>query len=193
MDETLALPSEKAVKLALRTQQIIAHEILAGLPMDPLGGSYYVEAVTDAMEQGAEEYFQKIDALGGVVPAIEAGFFQREIARAAFTYQQEIERRERIIVGINDFVEDGEEIAIPILKIEEDKISGVQSRKLAALRKRRDAKLAQECLDNIKEAAEKGENIMPHLIAGAHALCTLGEMVRILSSVYSEYEEPAFF
>ncbi len=193
MDETLALPSEKAVKLALRTQQIIAHEILAGLPIDPLGGSYYVEAVTDAMEQGAEEYFRKIDALGGVIPAIEAGFFQREIARAAFTYQQEIERGERIIVGINEYVEEGEGIEIPILKIEEDKISEVQNRKLAALRKRRDAKRAQECLDNIKEATEKGENVMPYLIEAAHAYCTLGEMVRVLSEVYSEYEEPAFF
>jgi len=193
MDETLALPSEKAVKLALRTQQIIAHEILAGLPIDPLGGSYFVEAVTDAMEQGAEEYFQKIDAMGGVVPAIEAGFFQREIARAAFTYQQEIERGERIIVGINDYVEEGEGIEIPILKIEADKIGEVQSRKLSALRKRRDAKRAQECLDNIKEVTEKGENVMPYLIKGAHAYCTLGEMVRVLSEVYSEYEEPAFF
>jgi methylmalonyl-CoA mutase N-terminal domain/subunit len=193
MDETLALPSEKAVKMALRTQQIIAHEILAGLPIDPLGGSYHVEAVTDAMEQGAEEYFQKIDAMGGVVPAIEAGFFQREIARAAFTYQKEIERGERIIVGINEYVDEGGGIEIPVMKIEEDKIGEVQSRKLSALRKRRDAKRAQECLDNIKEVTEKSENVMPHLIAGAHAYCTLGEMVRVLSEVYSEYEEPAFF
>jgi methylmalonyl-CoA mutase N-terminal domain/subunit len=193
MDETLALPSEKAVKMALRTQQIIAHEILAGLPIDPLGGSYHVEAVTDAMERGAEEYFQKIDAMGGVVPAIEAGFFQREIARAAFTYQKEIERGERIIVGINEYVDEGGGIEIPVMKIEEDKIGEVQSRKLSALRKRRDAKRAQECLDNIKEVTEKSENVMPHLIAGAHAYCTLGEMVRVLSEVYSEYEEPAFF
>jgi methylmalonyl-CoA mutase N-terminal domain/subunit len=193
MDETLALPSEKAVKLALRTQQIIAHEIVGGLPIDPLGGSYYVEAVTDAMEEGAEKYFEQIDALGGVVPAIEVGFFQKEIANAAFVYQQEIERKERIIVGVNDYVEEGEEIEIPILRIEEDQVGKLQSRKLAALRKRRDAKRAQESLDNIKEATEKGENIMPHLIDGAHAYCTLGEMVDVMREVYSEYEEPAFF
>ncbi|MFH1010446.1 MAG: methylmalonyl-CoA mutase family protein [bacterium] len=193
MDETLALPSEKAVKLALRTQQIIAHEIVGGLPIDPLGGSYYVEAMTDAMEEGAEKYFRQIDALGGVVPAIEAGFFQKEIARAAFTYQKEIERNERIIVGVNDYVEEGEEIEILLLKVEEDEVGQVQNKKLVALRRRRDNKRAQECLDNLKEAAEKGENVMPHLIEGAHAYCTLGEMVRVLSEVYSEYEEPAFF
>jgi methylmalonyl-CoA mutase N-terminal domain/subunit len=193
MDETLALPSERAVKFALRTQQIIAHEIVGGLPIDPLGGSYYVEAVTDAMEEGAEKYFQQIDALGGVVPAIEVGFFQKEIANAAFVYQQEIERKERIIVGVNDYVEEGEEIEIPILRIEEDQVGKVQSRKLAALRQRRDAKRAQESLDNIKDATEKGENIMPHLIEGAHAYCTLGEMVDVMREVYSEYEEPAFF
>ena len=193
MDETLALPSEKAVKLSLRTQQIIAHEILAGMPIDPLGGSYFVEAVTDTMEEGAEDYFQRIEALGGVVPAIEAGFFQREIAKAAFIYQKEIENNERIIVGVNDYVEDDGQLEIPILKIEEDEVGQVQIRKLSELKQHRDKKRAQECLDNIKAATEKGENVMPHLIDGAHAYCTLGEMVDVLAEVYSVYEEPAFF
>ncbi|MBU1706719.1 methylmalonyl-CoA mutase [bacterium] len=193
MDETLALPSEKAVKLSLRTQQIIAHEIFAGMPIDPLGGSYFVEAVTDAMEEGAEDYFQRIDALGGVVSAIEAGFFQREIAKAAFTYQKEIENNERIIVGVNDYIEDGGQLEIPIMKIEEDEVGQIQNRKLTELKQHRDEKHVQECLDNIKAVTEKGENVMSHLIDGAHAYCTLGEMVNVMAEVYSVYEEPAFF
>ena len=120
MDETLALPSDKAVKIALRTQQIIAYE--TGVPnvVDPLGGSFYLESLTDKMEKEAEEYFLKIDSLGGVIPALENGFFQREIAESAYRYQQELDRKEKIIVGINDFVEEEEKIEIPILKISKE-------------------------------------------------------------------------
>ena len=193
MDETLALPSEKAVTLAMRTQQVLRHEIVAGAPIDPLGGSYFVEWMTDVMEDGAEKYFERIEAMGGVIPAIENGFFQREIANAAFVYQQEIDRNERIIVGVNKYQMDDEQIEIPLLKIEQDEIQRHQSGKLDRLRKRRDARRVQECLDNIKQAAARDENVMPQLLAGAHAYCSLGEMVNVLKEVYSEYEEPVTF
>ncbi|MBU0509514.1 methylmalonyl-CoA mutase [bacterium] len=193
MDETLALPSEKAVTLAMRTQQVIRHEVVAGAPIDPLGGSYFVEWMTDRMEKGAEEYFQKIEALGGVVRGIEGGFFQREIAHAAFRYQQEIDEGRRVIVGVNKYQVEGEELEIPILKIEENEVQKRQSTRIAALRRRRDAKRAQECLDRIKQDAEADKNIMPSLIASAHAYCTLGEMVDTLKEVYSEYEETVAF
>ena len=193
MDETLALPSEKAVTLAMRTQQVIRHEVVAGAPIDPLGGSYFVEWMTDTMEAGAEKYFERIAAMGGVIPAIENGFFQREIANAAFAYQQEIDRGERVIVGVNKYQMDDEQIEIPLLKIEEEAIQRHQSGKLNRLRQRRDARRAQECLDQIKLAAERDENVMPHLVDAAHAYCTLGEMVNILKEVYSEYEEPVAF
>jgi methylmalonyl-CoA mutase N-terminal domain/subunit len=193
MDETLALPSEKAVTLAMRTQQVLRHEVVAGAPIDPLGGSYFVEWMTDTMEAGAEKYFERINAMGGVIPAIESGFFQREIANAAFIYQQEIDRGERVIVGVNKYVMENEQLEIPLLKIEAAEIQRHQSDKLSRLRRRRDARRAQECLDHIKLAAEREENVMPHLVAGAHAYCTLGEMVNVLKEVYSEYEEPVAF
>lgn len=193
MDETLALPSEKAVTLAMRTQQVLRHEVLAGAPIDPLGGSYFVEWMTDKMEAGANEYFERIDAMGGVVQAIESGFFQRELARAAQVYQSEFDHGERVLVGVNRYVNKDEEIEIPLLDIAEEECRRQQVDKLNALKRRRDGKAAQECLDNIKLAAEKEENLMPHLIAGAHAYCTLGEMVDVLKEVYSEYEEPVTF
>lgn len=193
MDETLALPSEKAVTLAMRTQQVLRHEVLASAPIDPLGGSYYVEWMTDKMEDGANAYFDKIAAMGGVIPAIETGFFQRELARAAQVYQAEFDRNERVIVGVNRYVQADEQIEIPILDISEEECRKHQVDKLNALRRRRDSHAVQECLDNIKLAAEKDVNLMPHLIAGAHAYCTLGEMVDTLKEVYSEYEEPVTF
>ena len=193
MDETLALPSEKAVTLAMRTQQVLKHEVLASAPIDPLGGSYFVEWMTDKMEDGANQYFDKIEAMGGVVAAIESGFFQRELARAAQVYQSEFDKGERVFVGVNKYVHADEQIDIPILDIAEEDCRKHQVGKLNALRKRRDGKAVQECLDNIKLAAEKDSNLMPHLIAGAHAYCTLGEMVDILKEVYSEYEEPVTF
>jgi len=193
MDETLALPSEKAVTLAMRTQQVLKHEVLASAPIDPLGGSYFVEWMTDKMEDGANQYFDKIEAMGGVVAAIESGFFQRELARAAQVYQSEFDKGERVFVGVNKYVHADEQIDIPILDIAEEDCRKHQVGKLNALRKRRDGKAVQECLDNIKLAAEKDANIMPHLISGAHAYCTLGEMVDILKEVYSEYDEPVTF
>jgi methylmalonyl-CoA mutase N-terminal domain/subunit len=192
MDETLALPSEKAVKIALRTQQIIAHEIGVTNTIDPLAGSYFVEALTDRMERAAESYFEKIDSLGGVIPAIEAGFFQREIAEAAYRYQQELDRREKIIVGVNDYVEENEQIGIPILLISPE-VEARQKRRLAEVRGSRDAREVGESLAALRRAAEDGSNVMPALIRCTRAYATLGEMCGTLAEVFGVYEEPAVF
>ena len=192
MDETLALPSEKAVKIALRTQQILAHETGVSYTSDPLGGSYYVEMMTKRMEDAAENYFEKIDKLGGVIPAIEKGFFQLEIARAAYVYQQEIDNNDRIIVGVNDFVEEGEKIEIPLLLIPEE-VEKQQIQGLQKLRENRNNNLALKNLIRLKEAAQADTNLMPLLIDCAKAYCSLGEMVNTLKEVFGEYEEPKFF
>jgi methylmalonyl-CoA mutase N-terminal domain/subunit len=192
MDETLALPSEKAVKIALRTQQIIAHETGVTNTIDPLGGSYFVEALTDKMEKGAEAYFDKIDALGGVVPAIEAGFFQREIAESAYRYQLELDRKEKIIVGMNDYIEDNEKIDIPILSIPPE-VEIKQRERIAQVRNTRDNLKVNESLDALRRAAEDGSNLMPPLIECTKAYVTLGEMCNTLAEVFGIYEEPAVF
>jgi methylmalonyl-CoA mutase N-terminal domain/subunit len=192
MDETLALPSEKAVKIALRTQQIIAHETGVPYTIDPLGGSYYVEMMTNRMEKEAEVYFEKIDKLGGVIQAIEKNFFQQEIARAAYVYQQEIDKKERIIVGVNDYVEEDEKIEIPILLIP-DEVEQSQKEKLDKLRASRDSQKASESLDRLEKAATQNKNLMPPLIDCAKNYCTLGEMVQTLQAVFGEWEEPKFF
>ncbi len=192
MDETLALPSEKAVKIALRTQQIIAHEIGVVNTIDPLAGSYYVESLTNRMEREAEAYFEKIDALGGVIPAIEAGFFQREIADAAYRYQQELDRKEKIIVGVNEFVEPDEKIEIPILTISPE-VERKQRQRQAEVKASRNAQAVDGALDRLRQAAEDGSNLMPHLIACTEAYGTLGEMCNALAEVFGVYEEPAVF
>ena len=192
MDETHALPSEKAAKLALRTQQIISSEIGVANSIDPLAGSYYVEDFTNRMEQGAEEYFEKIEAMGGMIPAIEKGFPQREIAKAAYRYQQEIDAKERIIVGVNDYVDEEEKIEIPILKIE-PRIEKQQKENLIEVRRKRDDKRVQETLDNLREAVQKDLNTMPFFVDCAHAYVTLGEMVQVLREEYGEYTEPSLF
>lgn len=192
MDETLALPSEKAVKIALRTQQIIAHEIGVTNTIDPLAGSYFVEALTDKMEKGAEAYFEKIEALGGVIPAIEAGFFQREIADAAYRYQLEFDRKEKIIVGVNDYVEENEKIEIPILYIPPE-VEIKQRERLAQIQASRDQQKVIETLDALRIAADEGKNLMPPLIECTRAYVTLGEMCNTLAEVFGVYEEPAVF
>ncbi|MFQ5583201.1 MAG: methylmalonyl-CoA mutase [Calditrichia bacterium] len=192
MDETLALPSEKAVTIALRTQQILAHETGVAYTVDPLGGSYYVEMLTNQMEEQAEEYFDKIEKMGGVIAGIESGFFQREIARAAQVYQQEIDSKERIIVGVNDFVNDEEKIEIPILLIP-DEVEKRQIEKLNELRASRDNERVEECLRNLRMAAAEDMNLMPFLIEAAHAYCSLGEMVDTLKEVFGIYHETAEF
>jgi methylmalonyl-CoA mutase N-terminal domain/subunit len=192
MDETLALPTEKSVKIALRTQQIIAHETGVANTIDPLGGSYFLESLTSRMEQEAETYFERIDALGGVIPAIEAGFFQREIADAAYRYQMELDRKEKIIVGVNEFVEGEEELTIPILEISPEAES-TQRRRLAEVRASRNASAVEQSLGELRRAAEDRKNLMPPLLACAQAYVTLGEMCSALASVFGVHEEAAAF
>ena len=192
MDETLALPSEKAVKIALRTQQIIAYETGVTNTVDPLGGSYFMESLTQQMEEKAESYFEKIDALGGVIPAIEAGFFQREIADAAYRYQRELDAKQKVIVGVNDFVEDGEVIEIPILEIPPG-VEARQSERIAAVRQSRNPGEVRRTLGGLKQAALDGTNLMPRLLECTRAYVTLGEMCLELAAVFGVHQETPVF
>ncbi len=187
-DEALALPTEKAVKVALRTQQIIAHETGVADVVDPLAGSYYVEALTNHMEREAEAYFKRIEEHGGVIPAIERGFFQREISRAAFQYQKEVEDNERVIVGVNDFVEP-EEQKIEILRIGQ-KVEDEQVQTVREIRERRDNVAVKGKLEAIRVAARDGSNLMPRFIEAARVHATLGEMVDVLRAEFGEFREP---
>ena len=192
MDETLALPSEKAVKIALRTQQIIAYETGVINTVDPLGGSYYIEALTDKMEKMANEIFEQIDSLGGVIPAIEAGYFQKEIADAAYMYQKEVERKGKFIVGVNEFVEKDEKIDIPILYISPD-VEKRQKQRLADLKQSRNIELVNESINEIRNAAVNNKNLMPAFIKAARNYVTLGEMTGELKQIFGTYEETAVF
>src|SRR5262249_41591691 len=189
MDETLALPSDKAVKIALRTQQILAHETGVTSVADPLGGSYYVEALTDRLEREAEDYFREIDARGGGVTCIEQGYFQREIHRASYRYQQELEQKKRIIGGVDDYVEADEKIEIPILYIAQQ----VERDQVAALRKvreTRDNDLVARRMKALTEAArDESKNLMPYLIDCARAYGTKGEMRKAMAVVFGEHHE----
>jgi methylmalonyl-CoA mutase N-terminal domain/subunit len=192
MDETLALPSEKAVTIALRTQQIIAHETGVINTADPLGGSYFVEALTERIEREAEAYFERIDALGGVIPAIEQGFFQREIADAAYRYQRALDTGEKVIVGVNRFVAADEERTIPILEISPE-VERRQRRRLAELRESRNQAEVSRTLAELERASRDGNNLMPPLLESARAYATLGEMCGTLAKVFGVYEEQAVF
>jgi methylmalonyl-CoA mutase, N-terminal domain len=189
MDEALALPSEHAVEIALRTQQILAHEIGVASTIDPLAGSYFVEELTGRMEAEAEAYFVRIAELGGVVRALEEGFFQREIADAAHWYQEALERKQRIVVGVNEHVDPDEQQRIPLLRIDQEVARG-QERRLAALRARRDNGAVQAALAAVEQAARAGDNLMPPLIDAVRAYATLGEIIETLKTVYGEYVEP---
>ncbi|HEX7766025.1 MAG TPA: methylmalonyl-CoA mutase family protein [Nitrospira sp.] len=188
MDETLALPTEEAVKLALRTQQIIAHESEVANSVDPLGGSYYVEALTNRLEEGALDYFRQLDAMGGMVQAIEQGFPQREILDASQRYQREVERKERVVVGINEYVE-REERPIPTLKVGPE-VEHEQVARLADLRKSRDPFKMAGAVEELQEAVACGENVMPYLIQAVKAKATLGEICAALKEVLGTYREP---
>jgi len=192
MDESLALPSEKAVKIALRTQQIIAYETEVINTVDPLGGSYFVEALTDKMEKGANEIFDQINAFGGVIPAIESGYFQKEIADAAYRYQREVEQKEKFIVGVNEFVEENEKIDIPILTISPE-VEKMQRERLIALRSKRNQKAVEKSLEAIRLAAVENRNLMPVFVDAALNYVTLGEMTDELKKVFGVYEESAVF
>ncbi len=192
MDETLALPSEKAVKIALRTQQLLAFETGVINTVDPLGGSYFVESLTNKMEEEANKIFNEIDVLGGVINGIEAGYFQKEIANASYRYQLELEKKEKIIVGVNDFVEEDSKIEIPILQISPE-VEIHQKKRLAELKMSRNSALVEDSLRKISEAAVDGKNIMPVLINAADNYVSLGEMVDELKKHFGIYEESVVF
>jgi methylmalonyl-CoA mutase N-terminal domain/subunit len=192
MDETWALPTEKAVLIALRTQQVIAHESGAPHVIDPLGGSYFIEALTNELEAGSYDYFAKIDRLGGMVKAIEANFPQREITEAAFQFQKKVERNQRIVVGVNKFQIDGENIEIPILTIDKT-VEKEQHERLGTLRNQRDNGAVERALAHVRKACGSNENVMPALIEAAHAYATLGEITNAMKEVLGEYEETPIF
>jgi methylmalonyl-CoA mutase N-terminal domain/subunit len=188
MDEALALPSEKAVTIALRTQQVIAHESGVTNTVDPLGGSFFVEALTNRTEAAAYEYFRRIAALGGVIPAIERGFFQRELAESAYRYQREIDRHERTIVGVNDYVLD-EPLTIPLLQMDPEG-ERRQIARLQRVRAERDNQAATERLAALETAARGAENLMPFILDAVRAYATLGEICGVFRKVFGEYREP---
>jgi methylmalonyl-CoA mutase N-terminal domain/subunit len=188
MDEALALPSEYAVKVALRTQQLIAHESGVVNTVDPLAGSYFVEALTNRMEQEAYDYFHKIEALGGVIPALEKGFFQREIAEAAYRYQMEIDTHRRVIVGINEYKED-KPLTIPLLEMDPEGYKR-QVARLERVRRERDNEQVSATLEALREAARGSENTMPCILDCVRAYATLGEIMGVFREVFGEYREP---
>jgi methylmalonyl-CoA mutase N-terminal domain/subunit len=192
MDETLALPTEEAVQVALRTQQVLAYETGAPNVLDPLGGSYYVESLTDQLEREAESLFQEIDHVGGVVRGLETGWFQRKIAESAARQQWEIEQHRRVIVGVNEFVTDEPELTIPILKVGED-AERTQRERMAKVRAERDQAACGAALERLRQAAAGSENTMPHILECARRYCTLYEIRAALESVFGAYREPVFF
>jgi methylmalonyl-CoA mutase N-terminal domain/subunit len=191
MDEALALPSEKAVRIALRTQQIIAEETGVTHTIDPLGGSYYIEWLTNKMEEETYQYFDKIETLGGVIPAIEKGFFQKEIAKSAYRYQKEIDAKKRIIVGVNKHALD-EPPAIPLLKMDKEGEKRHLAR-LKKIRKDRNKEKANRALGALRHAAEGNDNLMPYILTSVQAYVTLGEICGVLREVFGEYHEPTIY
>lgn len=190
-DEALALPTDRAALIALRTQQIIAEETGVANTVDPLGGSYFVEALTEKMEQGTRDYFNKIDAMGGMVAAIEKGFPQREIQDSAYRYQKAVERGEQVIVGVNKYQMDNEPAEFPTLVIDES-VREHQLERLRQTRETRDGGAVANALEKLKGAAKKDENTMPATIEAVRAYATLGEICAALRDIYGVYEEPAF-
>jgi methylmalonyl-CoA mutase N-terminal domain/subunit len=192
MDETLALPTEEAVQVALRTQQLLAYETGAPNVIDPLGGSYYVEALTDRLEREAEEMFGEIEEIGGVVKGIEQGWFQRRIAESAARQQWEIEQRRRVVVGVNEFVTDEPELTIPVLRVGEQ-TEREQRERLAQLRDTRDNALVRQRLDALRSAAGTSANLIPYILDAARAYATLYEIRYAMEQVFGAYREPVFF
>jgi methylmalonyl-CoA mutase N-terminal domain/subunit len=191
LDETLALPTDFAVKLALRTQQILANETGVANTIDPLGGSYFVEEMTNRMERGCFDYFRRIDALGGMVEAIEAGFPQREIMDAAYAYQRALDSGEKVVVGVNAFVEE-EEQPLETLYIDEA-VEEQQKKDLAQLRRTRDSKAVSSALSALRQACADGKNTLPPLIDAVKTYATVGEISDVMREVYATYEEPAVY
>jgi len=191
LDETLALPTEQAVQVALRTQQILAHETGVAEVIDPLGGSYYVEALTDQIEREAEALFGEIASVGGVVRGIETGWFQRQIAQAAAAFQRQAEASEKVIVGVNEFLSD-EDHPVEILKVSND-AEDAQKRRMARLRSERDNALVERRLEALRQAAEADRNVIGPMLDCARAYATLFEIRHALERVWGAYREPVFF
>ncbi len=191
MDETYALPAEKAVKIALRTQQLIAYETGVANTIDPLAGSYYVEALTDYMEKKTYEYFGKIESLGGVESAIDKGFFQREIADAAYRYQKAIEDGDKTMVGVNKFVDEVEP-EIELLRIDPS-VEKHQIDRLKQVRKERNNTRVKETLKELKNAANNGDNLIPRILDAVKSYATIGEMIDVMREEFGEYKEPPIF
>ncbi len=191
LDEAVALPTDFAVKLALRTQQVIAHESGVANTIDPLGGSYFVEELTTKMERGCFDYFRRIDALGGMVEAIEAGFPQREIMDAAYAYQRALDTKEKIVVGVNDFV-DAQEHPLEILYIDHS-VEDQQKAAVQALRRSRDGKAVTSALSTLRQACADGRNVMPPLVEAVKTYATVGEISDVMREVFATYEEPAVY
>jgi methylmalonyl-CoA mutase N-terminal domain/subunit len=190
-DEALALPTDRAALIALRTQQIIAEETGVANTADPMGGSYFVEALTNKMEEGALDYFTRIDAMGGMVAAVEKGFPQREIQESAYQYQKALERGDQTIVGVNKYEMEGEPREVPILVIDES-VRSHQLQRLEQTKARRDSGEVSKALDNLRKAAQRGDNTMLATIEAVRAYATLGEICSALRDIYGIYEEPAF-
>ena len=188
LDETLALPSEKAAKIALRTQQVLAYETGVASVADPLGGSWYIEDITNRIEKEANQYFEIVKRLGGTINAIEEGYFQKEIADAASIYQESIDTKDRIIVGINDFIEKDEKLDIEILKISK-KAQKIQEKKIEILKKNRNTKSLNIKMKKLRNACENNLNLVPYLVLVAEEGATIGEIVEVMKSVYGEWEE----
>ncbi len=192
LDETLALPTDFAVKVALRTQQILAHESGVANTIDPLGGSYFVEEMTTRMEQGAFDYFRRIDEFGGMVEAIEAGFPQKEIMDAAYRYQRALDDGEKIMVGVNEFTDTGEEPPLPILYIDNE-TEDVQKRALQEVRRSRDGKAVTSRLNELRQVCRDGGNVMPALVESVKTYASVGEISDVMREVFATYEEPVVF
>ena len=188
MDEALALPTEKSVRIALRTQQIIAYESGVGDTVDPLAGSYYIENLTNEIEKRAFEYIEKIDKMGGMLKAIESGYVQREIAESAYNYQKAVESGEQVVVGVNKFTIEEDKKDLEILKINEE-VEKRQVEKLKKLKQERDNTLVKDRLEKLKKAAMGSDNLMPYILDCVRAYCTLGEMADVLREVFGEYQD----
>ncbi|MGM0689085.1 MAG: acyl-CoA mutase large subunit family protein [Bacillota bacterium] len=191
MDEVLALPTEKAVKIALRTQQVIAYESGAANTIDPLAGSYFIETVTNQLEAEAEEYFRRIDDLGGVLPAIDCGFFQQEIADAAYEYQRNVDQGRQVVVGVNRY-NSGEKVQIDLLKIDPS-VEEKQVGRLKQLKENRDGDAVRRSLEELKQTASGSDNLIPKILGAVKVYATEGEIVATLKEVFGEYREKPLF
>jgi len=186
-DEALGLPTEEAARIALRTQQIVGFETGVANTIDPLAGSYYIESLTSELERHANQYLARIDALGGTLKAIEMGFIQQEIQNAAYEFQQSVDRLEQVVVGVNRFQAEGD-ASVPVQRIDEQ-LERKQVERLRALRDRRDKAAAESSIQAVKDAAQSGSNLMPHIIDAVESLCTVGEISDAMRTVFGEYQE----